>query len=101
MSYVNPRITLTVEQELYDTLARLARLQKKPLTKIITGLLGDVQPSLRTMADSLEAAQRTSADARANFVRTVQLAEEEIRPLADFSRNQIDMFSGSTETSNE
>lgn len=92
MSTTKPRITITLEPDQHDVLRRLAYLQRTSMSKIVTEFLGEVTPILANVANALEAVQRASSDARAKFVRTAEVAEEELRPLAEFVRNQFDMF---------
>ncbi len=92
MATTKPRITITLEPDQHDVLRRLADLQRTSMSKIVTEFLGEVRPILANVANALEAVQRASSDARAKFVRTAEVAEEELRPLAEFARNQFDMF---------
>ncbi len=92
MATTKPRITITLEPDQHDVLRRLADLQRTSMSKIVTEFLGEVTPILANVANALEAVQRASSDARAKFVRTAEVAEEELRPLAEFARNQFDMF---------
>lgn len=94
MATSKPRITITLEPEHYAVVKRLADLQEMSMSKIITQFFGEVSPILSRVADTLEAARRASDDARAKFVRTAEVAEEELRPLAETVRNQFDFFAG-------
>lgn len=92
MATSKPRITITLEPEHYAVVKRLADLQETSMSKIITQFFGEVSPILSRVADTLEAARRASDDARAKFVRTAEVAEQELRPLAEAVRNQFDFF---------
>lgn len=92
MATMKPRITITLEPDQHDVLRRLADLQRTSMSKIVAEFLGEVTPILENVANALEAVQRASSDARAKFVRTAEVAEEELRPLAEFARSQFDMF---------
>lgn len=94
MATTKPRITITLEPEQHEILRRLADLQGTSMSKIVTDFLGEVTPVLLNVADTLEAAQRASLEARAKFVRTAEIAEEELRPLAEFARDQFNLFAG-------
>lgn len=93
MATEKPRITITLEPEQHAVLRRLAELQGGSMSRIVSEFLGEVTPILSQVADSLELAQRALSDARAKFVRAAEEAEEELRPLAEFTRNQFDLFS--------
>lgn len=94
MATSKPRITITLEPEQHEILRRLADLQGTSMSRIVTEFLGEVVPILANVVTTLEAAQRSSSDARAKFVRTAETAEAELRPLAEFARNQFDLFAG-------
>lgn len=92
MATSKPRITITLEPEHYAVVRRLADLQETSMTKVIVQFFGEVAPILSKVADSLEAARRASDEARAKFVRAAEVAEEELRPLAEMVRNQFDFY---------
>jgi hypothetical protein len=92
MATEKPRITITLEPAEYAVLSRLAKLQGSSMSRILREFMGEVTPILSKVADSLEVAKRASADARAKFVKAAEVAEEELRPLVEFSRSQFDMF---------
>lgn len=93
MATTKPRITITLAQEQYDVLARLAKLQKAPMAAIVSDLVGEVTPILERVADSLEIAMKASDSVRANLRRSAEEAEEELRPIAAQVLNQFDLFS--------
>lgn len=92
MATDKPRITITLTVEQYALLTRLSALQKAPKARIVSEMLGEVFPVLEKVAEALEMAQRASAGARATFKRAAEQAEEDIRPLAEFARDQFDLF---------
>jgi hypothetical protein len=92
MATDKPRITITLEPHEHATLQRLAKLQGGSMSGILREFMGEVIPILSKVADSLEAAKRASSDARAKFVRAAEEAEEELRPIAEFVRDQFDTF---------
>lgn len=100
MATTKPRITISLTPEQYEIVRRLSVLQKAPMSRIITDFFGEVAPILANVADTLEAAQRASSDARAKFVRAAEVANDELRPLAEAVKNQFDMFAGELERLN-
>lgn len=97
MATEKPRITITLEPEEHAILQRLAKLQGTSMSRILREFMGEVTPILAKVADSLELAKRASSDARAKFVKAAEEAEEGLRPLAEFTRNQFDMFAAEME----
>lgn len=97
MATEKPRITITLEPDEYAVLHRLAKLQGSSMSRILREFMGEVMPILAKVADSLELAKRASSDARAKFVRAAEEAEEELRPIAEFTRNQFEMFAAEME----
>lgn len=97
MATDKPRITITLEPEQHAVLRRLADLQGGSMSRIVSEFLGEVTPILEKVADSLDLAKRASADARAKFVQSAQKAEEELRPLAEFTKSQFDLFASEIE----
>lgn len=92
MSTKKPRITITLEYEQYELLQRLSKLQGTSMSKVVTQFLEEVYPVLLRVADALEMAQKASNDAKAEFVKAAENAEVELRPLAEFAKNQFDIF---------
>lgn len=95
MATDKPRITISLEPDHHDILKRLSSLQNAPMSSIITDLLREVMPMLGKAVEALESAKKLDADARANFRRSAEEAEEELRPLAEASKDQLDLFMAS------
>ena len=53
----NPRLNLTLDDELNDLITDLAKLMGIPKTRVITDVLKDVLPVLTEMRDALELAK--------------------------------------------
>jgi hypothetical protein len=94
MSTSKNRITISLENDQYVVLQRLARLQKAPMSRIVSDLVAEVSPILSRVADSLEIAVRAGEGVRANLRRAAQDAEAELEPIAEYVRNQFDLFAG-------
>lgn len=92
MATDKPRITITLTNEQHEVLKRLSVLQKAPMSRIVCDLLEEVTPVLSNIADSLEIAVRAQAGVRANIKRAAEEAEEDLRPLVEYAKNQFDMF---------
>lgn len=51
------RINLTLNDDLYESIKRLAKLQEKPMATVINEFLTEMHPTLDTISDALEIAQ--------------------------------------------
>lgn len=92
MATDKPRITISLAPEHYAILQRLAKLQKAPMSRLITELVEEVSPVLSKVADSLEIAMRAQEGVRVQLRRAADEAEEELRPLVNAVKNQFDLF---------
>ena len=97
MATLKPRITITLEPEQHEVLKRLSALQKQPMAAIVKDLMHEVTPVLSTMADALEVALRSGHQVRAQIRKSVEEAGEEIMPIAEAMRSQLDLFVGMIE----
>lgn len=62
MTPPKPRITITLKPEQYDVLNRLAALQRRPMSGILSEFLDEVTPSLEKLIVSLEAVTKARQD---------------------------------------
>lgn len=92
MATKKPRITITLEPEQYSVLERLSALQRQSMSGIVTDLLAEVTPMLSKAADAMEAAMRSGAEVRARLRRTAEEAADDLQPLAEAAKDQLDMF---------
>jgi hypothetical protein len=92
MATKKPRITITLEPSQHAVLERLSRLQKQSMSGIITDLLSEVTPMLAKAADAMEAAMRSGAEVRAKLRRTAEEAADDMTPIAEAAKDQLDMF---------
>lgn len=92
MATTKPRITITLEPNQYAVLERLSGLQKQSMSGIVTDLLSEVTPMLEKAADAMEAAMRSGAEVRAKLRRSAEEAADDLAPLAEAAKNQLDMF---------
>ena len=92
MATDKPRITLTLDPSHYVVIQRLAKLQKSPMSRVLSDLVSEVAPALERVVESLEIAQRAQEGVKANLRRAAEETEEEMRPLVDAVLNQLDLF---------
>lgn len=84
-----PRITVTLDERIYETIDRMAELTGYSRASIINDLLTAAHdPLIRTVA-VLEAAQRAPAEARASFLARVQQIEQELEGAAGETLHQF------------
>lgn len=88
----SPRITITLDQDDYDVLNDLAKLQGVPMSRIIREFVREAGPVLRQLKDTLEAAQRAELSAAIRFREAAEKAEQDLRPLAQMMQDQFDLF---------
>lgn len=81
MSTNKPRLTLTLEPDVADQVARLARIQGCPKSRVLSDLLEGVGPVLAKVADTLEMVQRVQKGARAGLARALDETEAELQPM--------------------
>lgn len=92
MATSKPRITITMEQQHYDVVQRLAKLQGKPMSKVVTELLTEIVPVLAKVADSLAIAVNAHANVKQKMVQAAEQAEQDFQPLMAQAIDQFDLF---------
>lgn len=81
MATKKPRIMVTLEQEKYDVLKRLAALQGTSMSGIVSGLLEVVIEPLEQLADNLEVVMGAEGDLK-----------EGLRDSVDFALAQLELI---------
>jgi hypothetical protein len=97
MATDKPRITITLEQDQYLVLKRMADLQGGSMSRIVSDLLSEVVPVLNSVCDSLELAKKAQDDVRANLRRVAEEAQNDLEPIARMFSDQFDMFASELE----
>lgn len=97
MATGKPRITITLEQEQYEVINRLATLQRGSMSRIVSELLAEVTPMLQQVCNTMEIAVRANADMKARIFKSCEEAEADMRPLVEAFNNQFDMFAAGIE----
>lgn len=87
-----PRLSITLEPSQYGVLQRLAKLQDRPTSAVLTEFVSAAFPTLERLADALEVAQRASADIRVNLASNLEKAENELQPVIKAVLNQLSLF---------
>jgi uncharacterized protein (DUF1778 family) len=92
MPTLNPRINVTVTPPQYDLLSRLAKHQGKSRAAVLLDLFETVTPVLERVVVALDAAGQVQAQATAGLKRSVESAEQALRPLVATAQGQLDML---------
>ncbi len=92
MPTVNPRIQVTVRPSQYVLLQRLAKLQKRSMSKVLSELFDEIEPVYERVAVVLEAAVRAQSTAKQGMVDAFQAAEAEMAPHVAAAMGQFDML---------
>ena len=87
-----PRINLTVSQQRYDLLKRLAELQGRSMTAVVNEVLDQVEPVLERVVVVLEAASKAEDEARTGLKESAEKAERDLAPVIEQALSQFDMF---------
>lgn len=92
MPTVKPRIAITLEQETYDVVARLAELQSRSKGAVVADLLEAVLPPLRRTVALLEAAQQAPEHVKAGLRSVVEATHDDLLKLTGSGNQQLDML---------
>ena len=92
MPTVNPRIQVTVRPSQYVLLQRLAKLQKRSMSKVLSELFDEIEPVYERVAVVLEAAVRAQVTAKEGMVDAFKQAEAEMAPHVAAAMGQFDML---------
>jgi len=85
LATTKPRITITADQDVYDTLRELAELQGRSMSSLVSDLLTLSNPVQQRVLAALRHATSLQAEAQADLVDQLERAQGEaeamIRPL--------------------
>ena len=87
-----PRIAVTLPQETFDVLARLAELQNRSRGSIVADLLVEITPPLSRTVALLEAAFSAPAEVRQGLRSVVEGVHDQFLAAAGDGINQLDML---------
>lgn len=94
MPTAKPRIAITLEPEQHAVLARLAALQRRPMSRVVAELVAEFTPILARVVGTMEAAVHAQESVKANIRRAVDEAEATILPHAEAVLAQYERFEG-------
>lgn len=90
MPTTKPRITLTIEPALYETITRLAQLQHRPRSAIVGELLAAIHPPLQRTVALLDAASKAPAEVRGGLRHAVEDMERQMVGASGFGMAGMD-----------
>jgi hypothetical protein len=92
MATKKPRIQVTLKTAEYELVKRLAKLQGRPMSKVLSDLFEEIAPVYERVAVVLQAAQRAQASAHDGMREAAHRAEAEIAPHLAAAIGQFDML---------
>jgi uncharacterized protein (DUF1778 family) len=85
MSTTRPRLTITLTDEIHDTLGKLADLQRRSMSSIVLEFLELIQPVNAKVLSAMDRARSIQAESKTDLINQLtaaqDLAEETILPL--------------------
>ena len=92
MSTVKPRIQVTLTTAQHELLSRLAKLQSRSMSSIVSELFEQVHPVLERVAVVLQAAIRAQESMKEGLRESTARAEREITPHLAAAMGQLDLL---------
>ena len=92
MPTINPRIAITLPPYRYDLLKRMATLQGVSMASMVSELLEEFYPVLERVCVALEMAKKAQNSTRVGMREAADRAIEEMQPMLDASKGQLDIF---------
>lgn len=81
MATAKPRITVTLDQEVYETLQGLSELQGVSMSSIVVDLLRLVDPVQRKVLDTMRRALALQGEARADLASQLEQAQAQAEAM--------------------
>lgn len=78
LATTKPRITITLEPEVYETLAGLAEVQGRPMSSIVSELLTMADPVQRKVLEALRNVSTLQAESKAAIASQLDHAQEQV-----------------------
>jgi hypothetical protein len=97
MPTAKPRITITLDSHVHETLSRLAAVSGNSMSQIVAGFCDMAVPSLERLVVVLEQARAAPQEVRAGLVASFERAERDLMPQLMGALDQADMFIGDIE----
>lgn len=94
MATTKPRITITLEPEVYDLFKGLSEAQGRPMARIISELLTEVSPPLQRTLSLLMAAKQAPKQVLEQLAANFEMAERDVKGMFGESMVQLDALLG-------
>ncbi len=95
MATTKPRVTVTLEQPVYDTLRSLAALQSRSISSLISETMEMVHPVNQRVLDIATRASKAQESSRESFRRSLDEAESAASQMAGDLFDMLDQMGGS------
>lgn len=86
------RLTVTLDDELYNEISQLAKLQKKTKSAIINEFLSPAIPAMRNISRVIQYMHNATADEREALQESLQEMADSVTSIAAEADGQVDMF---------
>jgi chemotaxis regulatin CheY-phosphate phosphatase CheZ len=88
MAHQNPRVNLTLPQDIYDMLGRMSAVTGQPRATIVRELLIDAKPHLDVIIQALILAKQEKLEAMESLVPTLERLSNEAKDLGQSFRDK-------------
>lgn len=80
MPAARPRVSVVLDEQVHETVRRVAAVQGRSLSRVVADLVSEMEPGLRQVADMGEAFQELTAEQVESVRRAVADVDAEISP---------------------
>ena len=91
------RVTISLDENQHEVIDRLAKLQKRPKSAVITEVIETIIPPLMSTVALLEAARDAPEEVKNGLRKVVEDVEQELNKTAGDSLTQMDWLRGKLE----
>jgi hypothetical protein len=92
MPTANPRIQVTLKPSQHELIRRLAKLQGRSMSKVISELFDEIEPVYERVAVVLQAAKHAQSSANEGMRQAFEKAEGEMAPHVAAAMGQFDLL---------
>jgi hypothetical protein len=92
MPTAKPRVQVTLTETQFDLLRRLAKLQHRSMSAVLSELFETIEPVMTRVAVVLEAAVRAQSSALNGLRSATESAQAEVEPMLTAALGQLDLL---------
>lgn len=92
MATVKPRINVTFEPHVYQTIKDLAELNGGSMSSVVSSLFTDLEPALQRLIVLGKAIKQAEGQVKEGMIESVEKAEKTMLPAVADLLSQYDMF---------